>query len=256
MDYTMGLCGKTVIVTGAAGGIGGALCDGFIQNKSRLIMVDYDKNQLEKKAREISEKCPDAKILTICADLTKQDNIDAMCEEIKAFTSVVDVLINNAGTGSNIYSVNETHENWQKVLELNLNSTFFVSQAVAKNFFIPQKKGKIVNMCSLSAVLGIPNSVSYSSSKGAVLQMTKSLAAEWARFNINVNAVCPGFVDTQLIADAKANERWLGYVTLRNPMKRLAQPEDIVGPAMFLSSDLSNYVNGTYIIVDGGFSCS
>lgn len=256
MDYSMGLSGKTVIVTGAAGGIGSAVCEGFIQNKSRLIMVDYNKAQLEEKAKELSERYAEAEFITVCADLTKQNDIDNMCEKIKDFSSTADILVNNAGTADSIYSVNETRENWQRVLELNLNSTFFVSQAVAKNFFIPQKGGKIINMCSLSAVLGIPNSVSYSSSKGAVLQMTRSLAAEWARFNINVNAVCPGFVDTPLIAKSKSNERWLDFVTLRNPMKRLAKPEDIAGSVLFLASELSNFINGTYIIVDGGFSCS
>lgn len=256
MDYSLNLSGKTVIVTGAAGGIGTEVCKGFLENGSRLIAVDYNKNALDEAVNSLKELFPDAEVLAICADLTKKEDVDSLSEKIKAFSNTVDVLVNNAGTGNNVYSVNEQRDSWQRVIELNLNSTFFVSQAIANSFFIPQRKGKIVNMCSLSALLGIPNSVSYSASKGAVLQMTKSLASEWARFNITVNAVCPGFVDTQLIADAKSNERWLGYVTLRNPMKRLAQPEDIVGPTLFLSSELSKYVNGTYIVVDGGFSCS
>ena len=109
-------------------------------------------------------------------------------------------------------------------------------------------------MCSLSAFIGVPNAVAYSASKGAVLQMTKSLAGEWARFGIRVNCVCPGFVETPLIADNVANERWMAYMHMRIPMKRLARPEDIVGSVLFLSSDLSAYITGASIIVDGGFS--
>ena len=107
---------------------------------------------------------------------------------------------------------------------------------------------------SLSAFIGVPGAAAYSASKGAVLQLTKSLAGEWARFGVQVNCVCPGFVETPLIEKQLANERWCAYMNMRIPQKRLAKPQDIVGSVLFFSSGLSDYITGTSIIVDGGYS--
>lgn len=258
MDYKFKLSGETAVVTGAAGGIGLEVVDGLLQNGAEnVFMVDYNEKALTECSEKMSSMYPEKKIFAIKADLTKKEDIEKLVEEIKKTGALVDILINNAGVGRDVYSINETEEGWSKVISLNLSAQFFVSQAIANAFMIPEKRGgRIVNMCSLGGIMGIPSAVAYSSSKGGVMQMTKSLAAEWARFGILVNCVCPGFVDTQLIAETKKNERWLGYVTLRNPLKRLALAEDIVGATLFLSSNYSSYVNGTSIVVDGGYSCS
>lgn len=258
MDYKFKLSGETAVVTGAAGGIGLEVTDGLLQNGIKnVFMVDYNENALSQCVEKMTSLYPDRKIFAVTADLTKKEDIAKLVEEIKAAGVMVDILINNAGVARDIYSINETEEGWSKVISLNLSAQFFVSQAIAGEFMIPEKRGgRIVNMCSLGGIMGIPSAVAYSSSKGGVMQMTKSLAAEWARFGILVNCVCPGFVDTPLIAETKKNERWLGYVTLRNPLKRLAVAEDIVGATLFLSSNYSNFVNGTSVVVDGGYSCS
>ncbi len=257
MDYKFKLSGDTAVVTGAAGGIGLEVVDGLLQNDAKnVFMVDFNEKALTECAERISSAYPDKKVFAIKADLTKEDDIKKLVDEISKTGLTVDILINNAGVARDIYSINETAEGWSKVIDLNLSAQFFVSQAVANAFMIPKKHGRIVNMCSLGGIMGIPSAVAYSSSKGGVMQMTKSLAAEWARFGIQVNCVCPGFVDTPLIAETKKNERWLGYVTMRNPMKRLANAEDIVGATLFLSSNHANFINGTSIVVDGGYSCS
>ena len=256
MKYKFDLENKVAVITGAAGSIGEQVAIGFLENGADVILIDYNEAELIKKTESLKKEFTDRKILCITADLTDVKAIEESGNKIKENFDRVDILVNNAGTGKNIRSIDETQESWDKVIDLNLTSTFFVSQMIAKNFMIPQRVGKIINMCSLSAILGIPNSVSYSASKGGVLQLTKSLAAEWARFNIQVNSVCPGFVDTPLIAESKSDERWLGYVVMRNPMKRLAESEDIVGPTLFLASNFASYITGTQIVVDGGFSCS
>ena len=178
-----------------------------------------------------------------------------MAEEIKMHTEKLDVLINNAGTAHSVYSVNETEEDWGRVINLNLTSQFFVAQTIAKELMIPAKSGKIINMCSLGGIMGMATAVAYSSSKGAVMQMTKSLACEWARFGITVNCVCPGFVETALIEENLKNEKWLGYMTMRTPMRRLAKPEDVAGTILFLSSDMASYITGASVVIDGGYSC-
>lgn len=257
MDYTFRLSGKNVVVTGAAGGIGLEITKGLLQNGADVYMVDYNGEALEKSASELKNEYKENNIYTVTADITKKEDVENLIRVIAETTNSVDVLINNAGVGCNVFSVKETLENWSRVVNINLTSQFFLSQAIAGYFMIPEKKGgKIINMASLGGIMGIPNAVAYSASKGGVMQMTKSLAAEWARFNITVNCVCPGFVETPLIAENLANEKWVGYMNLRNPMHRLAKPEDIVGPTLFLASEYSNYVNGTSVVVDGGYSCS
>lgn len=257
MDYTFRLSGKNVVVTGAAGGIGLEITKGLLQNGADVYMVDYNGEALEKSASELKNEYKENNIYTVTADITKKEDVENLIRVIAETTNSVDILINNAGVGCNVFSVKETIENWSRVVDINLTSQFFLSQAIAGYFMIPEKKGgKIINMASLGGIMGIPNAVAYSASKGGVMQMTKSLAAEWARFNITVNCVCPGFVETPLIAENLANEKWVGYMNLRNPMHRLAKPEDIVGPTLFLASEYSNYVNGTSVVVDGGYSCS
>ncbi|MDD6021424.1 MAG: SDR family NAD(P)-dependent oxidoreductase [Acutalibacteraceae bacterium] len=257
MDYKFKLSGKTAVITGAAGGIGFEVTDGFLQNGAEnVFMVDFNHDALEQCADKMKAAYPEQNIFAITADLTKQADIANVVEEIKKTGVSVDILVNNAGIARDVYSMNETAEGWSKVVDLNLTAQFFMSQAIANAFLIPQKHGRIINMCSLGGIMGIPSAVAYSASKGGVLQMTKSLGAEWARFGIQVNCVCPGFVDTPLIAETKKNERWLAYVTMRNPMKRLANADDIVGSVLFLASNYANFINGTSVVVDGGYSCS
>lgn len=254
MEYKMNFKGKSVVITGAAGGIGLECTKGYLQNGADVYMVDFNEAENQKQAELLAEQYPDSKIFTVTADMTKSEDTDKVVEAIKANTGVVDILINNAGTGANVRSVSETPEGWNKVISLNLTSHFFFSQKIANEFMIPKRCGKMINMCSLSALIGVPNAVAYSSSKGAILQMTKSLAGEWARFNIQVNCVCPGFVATPLIKENMENERWMGYMNIRIPQRRLANPEDVVGSVLFLSSNLADYITGASIVVDGGFS--
>lgn len=256
MDYKINLEDKSVIITGAASGIGLECVKGFLQNGSDVYMVDFNGKENEDKAAELRKAFPQNKIFTVTADLTKEEDTEKIISAVKENTGRVDVLINNAGTGANVRSLDETSEGWDRVVSLNLTSHFFVTQKIVKEFMKKQGSGKIVNMCSLSAFIGVPNAVAYSSSKGAILQMTKSLAGEWARFNVQVNCVCPGFVETPLIKENMENEHWMGYMNMRIPMKRLAKAEDIVGSVLFMSSGLADYITGASIIVDGGYSCS
>lgn len=254
MNYTFDFKNKTVLITGAASGIGLEATRAFLQNGAELFMADYNEKALDESAAALRAEFPDREIHTFVCDITDSAARENLAKQIKQLEKTVDVLVNNAGMSHSVYSIYEKQEDWEKVISLNLTAQFFMAQLMANEFFIPQKRGRIVNSCSLSGIMGIPGAVAYSASKGGVMQMTKSLACEWARFGITVNSVCPGFVDTPLIAENMADEKWLAYMNMRTPMRRLANPDDVAGSILFLASDMSAYVTGTSIVVDGGFS--
>lgn len=254
MNYTFNFKNTGVLITGAASGIGLEATKAFLQNNAVVFMADYNEKALREKSDELRKEFPNAEIFTYVCDITDKDKRAALAEKIKANGGNIDILINNAGMSHSSYSIYEKQEDWEKVISLNLTAQFFMAQLIANEFFIPQKKGKIVNTCSLSGIMGIPSAVAYSASKGGIMQMTKSLACEWARFGITVNSVCPGFVDTPLIADNMANEKWVGYMTTRTPMRRLANPDDVAGSILFLASHMADFITGSSIVIDGGFS--
>lgn len=254
MKYTFDFSGKGVLITGAASGIGLEATRAFLQNGADVYLADFNEKNLTEKTDELKKEFPDRKILSFLCDVTDSDSRKKLAEDIKAQGGSIDILINNAGMAHSAYSIYEKQEDWERVISLNLTAQFFMAQLIANEFFIPKKKGRIVNSCSLSGILGIPGAVAYSASKGGIMQMTKSLACEWARFGITVNSVCPGFVDTPLIAENMANEKWLAYMNMRTPMRRLAKPEDVAGSILFFASEMADYITGTSLVVDGGFS--
>lgn len=253
MNYQLDFTGKSVLITGAASGIGLESAKAFLSCGADVYMADYNEASLKEQTDLLSAEYV-GKVVPVVSDITTAEGIEKMVEGVKAATGKVDILLNNAGMAHSAYSVYEKPEDWNRVIALNLNSQFFVTQTIANAFMIPAKSGRIINMCSLGGIMGIPSAAAYSASKGGVMQMTKSLACEWARFGINVNCVCPGFVETPLIKDNLANEKWMAYMNMRTPMRRLAQPEDVAGSVLFLASDMAQYITGTSIVVDGGFS--
>lgn len=254
MKYNFDFTGKTVLITGAAAGIGLESTVAFLQNGAKVYMADCNAELLEVSADKLSQEYGEDKVEAVIVDITDSESVKAMAEKIKADGGDIDILVNNAGVSNQKYSIYETAESWNRVINVNLTAQFFLAQTVANTFFLPKKQGKIINMCSLGGILGVPSAVAYSASKGGVLQMTKSLACEWARFGITVNAVCPGFVDTALIADNVADERWVNYMTMRTPMRRLAKSDDIAGSVLFFASDMAQFITGSSLVIDGGFS--
>lgn len=254
MNYVFDFENKGVLITGAASGIGLEAAIAFLQNKATVFMADFNAKALEEKSEELKKEFGEDRIFSFVCDITDSEQRGCLAEKIKALGKSVDILINNAGMSHSAYSIYEKQEDWERVLSLNLTAQFFMAQKIANEFFVPKKKGKIVNTCSLSGIMGIPTAVAYSASKGGIMQMTKSLACEWARFGITVNSVCPGFVETPLIKDNLEDEKWMSYMTMRTPMRRLAKADDVAGSILFLASHMADYITGAGVVIDGGFS--
>jgi len=250
MKYQLDFTDKVVLITGASRGLGRAIAEGFSSLGATTILVGRDLEKL--KETESNILAQGGKCTKLQVDVNVSSQVDSMIETIRNDFGRVDVLMNNAGVGHRIPSIDVTPEQWETVLNTNLNTPFFLSTKIAKEFMIPQKSGKIVNTSSMGGFSGIPMSAAYSSSKGGMLQMTRSLAAEWAKYDIQVNCICPHYTKTNLIKEAMSNEAWMRLVAMRTPMGRLAEPEEIVGAALFLASHMASYITGTYIQIDGG----
>jgi len=248
VDYFR-LDGKVAIVTGGTRGLGGAMAYGLAQAGADIVIVQRSSNETEaaSKIRELGRKCE-----TLSYDIGQLENIPKIVNDVKEKFGHIDILINNAGVQRRSPSTDFLDHDWDLVMQVNAKSVFFLCQAVGREM-LDQGKGKIVNVASLLSFQGGVNVPAYAASKGAVAQFTKALSNEWASRGVNVNAIAPGYMvtdmNTALIEDEMRNEQ----ILQRIPAKRWGRPEDMVGAVIFLASDSSNYVNGEIITVDGGW---
>jgi len=250
MRYQLDFQGKTVVVTGAAEGIGRSISIGFASLGATVIIVDLDINKQKMLETAHALTVAGGKAVTISCDITDDAKVDELIESIKEQCGKVDILVNNAGIYRTGPSIDFSYENWDKTAAVNVRSHFFMATKIAKKFMIPAQQGKIIFMSSTAAHFGVANAVAYGVSKASTLQMARALSTEWAPFNIQVNAVNPFFVVTNLISSISQEKQDLSAMKI--PMKRLACPEDIVGGVLFLCSDMASYITGVHLNIDGG----
>ncbi|MEK4523787.1 3-oxoacyl-ACP reductase family protein [Psychrobacillus sp. FSL W7-1457] len=242
---------KTVIVTGGSKGIGKDIALTFAKLKANVVISGREGMALEETLKDLqgyNDRC-----ISVQGDLSKMENINNLIETTVKEFGTIDVLINNAGVNIAKPALEVTENDWDTVLDLNLKSAFFTSQAAAK-FMSKQRNGKIINIASQMAFVGYYNRAAYCSSKGGLVQLTKALAVEWAKLGINVNAVAPTFIETELTAKMFEDEDFKRDVENRILLKGLSQPKDISGAVLYLASDLANFVTGETLKVDGGWT--
>ena len=247
------LSGKVAIVTGGNGGIGLGMAQGLAAAGASIAVAarNQEKSQGAVEAL-LAAGAPRAEAFTV--DVTNPDSAKAMAEAVVEKLGRIDILINNAGTNTRKRPEDLSVEDWHTVLDTNLSSAFICSKAC-----YPAMRdgggGKILNNGSMLSIFGSPWGSAYASSKGGVVQLTKSLATAWAADNIQVNCFLPGWIDTELTQQARRDVDTLHeHVLNRTPMDRWGRPEDLSGIAVFLASSASDFVTGTAIPVDGGFS--
>ncbi len=250
MLSSLSLEGKVALVTGATKGLGYGMARGLAQAGADLVVVSRNQDDCERVAAEIEKE--GRRALAQATDLRDLSRIDLLVEKVVQEFGSIDILVNNAGAASTGLPEQVTEEEWDFVLDLNLKGAFFTAQRVGKQM-IAQRRGKIINVASVFGFVGDTNLVAYCASKGGLLLMTRSLALAWARHNIQVNAVAPGYIETEMNAEALQTEKVFKHIMNKTPAKRLGQVEDVVGAVVFMSSPAADYMTGQSIVVDGGW---
>lgn len=193
----------------------------------------------------------------LSTDLQNAEAVPGLVESVMAQYGKIDILVNNAGATWGSPAEQHPHEAWRKVMALNVDSLFYLSQEVATKSMIPNKYGKIINISSIAGLAGNPvgmNTIAYNTSKGAVINFTRALAGEWGQYNINVNTICPGFFPTKMTQGILSDKNFIDSCINSTPMRRLGTEVDMMGTAVFLASEASRHVTGQFIAVDGGVS--
>jgi len=249
----MRLQGKVAIVTGSTKGIGRAVAIGYAEEGATVIVCGRSEDLANNLAEELTQK--GKKAVAIRLDVTSVDSVNQVVNQVMKQFSRIDILVNNAGISPIWKRAEDTgKEAWDQIIATNLTGAFLCAQAVGK-VMIKQKSGKIINMTSVGGEVALPRLVAYCASKAGIISLTQVLAAEWAQHNILVNAIGPSYVETEFTAGLRENQRIYDDLKNKNLLKRFAQPEEIVGAAIFLASDESNFITGQTIFVDGGWLC-
>lgn len=242
------------IVTGAAMGLGKAMAMALAEAGSNIVIADINIEAARETAVEFEKL--GVKVLPIQVDVTNEQQVDQMVDKVVSEFGKIDVLFNNAGIVIHKDVEENTYEEWNRVMNVNLNSVFLVSKAVGK-VMIKQKKGAIVNTSSMSGIIvNTPQSqASYNVSKAGVIMLTKSLASEWAKHNIRVNTIAPGYMKTELTRpffeeSGEMVQQWQSLT----PMGRPGTPDELQGLALYLASDASSFVTGGVFVIDGGYT--
>lgn len=235
--------GKTAVVTGGSRGIGRMIAAGFTAAGAKVIISARKAAEVEKTAAELG-------CTAVVADLSTPEGVDAL---VSAVQEPLHVLVNNAGATWGAPAEEHPPEAWHKVMKLNVDTVFFLSQEVGRRCMIPRKSGKIINIASIAGLSGNPpgmNTIAYNTSKGAVINFTRTLAAEWGKYNINVNAICPGFFPSKMTHGilSEMGDMFIG----RTPLQRLGGEEDLMGVVALFASDASRHITGQWLAVDGG----
>jgi NAD(P)-dependent dehydrogenase (short-subunit alcohol dehydrogenase family) len=245
---------RVTIMTGGARGLGKAMALSLAQAGSHIVIIDLDLETAQQTAEIIATE--GVRTLALKGDITDQTQVDGMINDVVEQFGRIDVLFNNAGIAQWINAEDMSLEDWRRIMSVNLDSVFIMSKAVGK-VMIRQNKGAIVNTSSMSGVIvNTPQcQAAYNVSKAAVIMLTKSLAFEWAKHNIRVNTIAPGYMETEMVDQFRVQHQdKIDFWTSLTPLKRMGKPQELGGLAVYLASDASSYVTGSVCLIDGGYS--
>ena len=241
--------GKNALITGSSRGIGYVLACGIGKAGATVVLNARNRERLSDAHEQIAGK--GIRAHSYAFDVTDRAQVKEAVSRIESETGPIDILINNAGINKRGPLEDIEESVWHEVLDTNLTSVFLVTQQIVKGM-IQRKQGKIINICSLMSELGRPTTGPYTASKGGVKMLTKAMATEWARYNIQVNGIGPGYFITEMTKPLEADVDFNAWICKRTPAGRWGDPQELIGPLIFLASEASNFINGQIIYVDGG----
>ncbi len=241
--------GKTALITGSSRGLGLVLARGLGKAGAKLILNGKNEERLIQTVNKLRKEGFNVNRLSF--DITKKEQIVKQVSHMEKYIGSIDILVNNAGIQRRKPLEELEEVVWKEVIDTNLTGAFLVSQQIAKGM-IKRMSGKIINICSLQSELGRETIAAYAAAKGGLKMLTKAMTVEWAKYNIQVNGIGPGYFITEMTRPLSENKEFDSWLKNRTPAKRWGNPEELVGALIFLSSHASNFVNGQIVYVDGG----
>jgi NAD(P)-dependent dehydrogenase (short-subunit alcohol dehydrogenase family) len=244
--------GKTVLVTGAGRGIGQAIAIGMAEAGANVALLSRTEKDLLHTSKIIRELGKQA--LPIVTDVTSREQVQKSVKQVAEHFGTIDVLVNNAGMNIRSKALNVTDEEWRTIMDTNLKSAFMLSQETARVMKENGTKGSILSISSVAGHVALRTGVVYAATKAAMIQMTKVLAFEWAEYGIRVNSIGPWYFKTPLTEKLLSDEEYLKDILSVTPLNRVGELSELVGPAVFLSTEAANYITGQTVFVDGGMT--
>jgi len=249
LDDLFGLKGKRSLITGSGRGIGFTIAGGLADAGSSIILNDIEEERLEKAVSGMKERGYDA--YGVPFDVRIEKDVDRQIHSIEKEIGPIDVLVNNAGIQIRGPLEDFRYEDWKRIIDINLTGVFTVSKSAARGM-IKRKQGKIINICSIQSELARPTIAPYTASKGGVRNLTRGMATDWGKYNIQINGIAPGYFKTEMTKSLYEDKTFDSWLCSRVPANRWGDPSELKGAAVFLASRASDYVNGHLIYVDGG----
>jgi NAD(P)-dependent dehydrogenase (short-subunit alcohol dehydrogenase family) len=245
---------KVAIITGGSRGIGRSIALAFAEEGANVVIASRTSKDIDQVVEEI---CSSGQRATgVLTDVCQSDQVTMLVNSTLKTFGRIDILVNNAGISPVLTrALKLKEEDWDRILAVNLKGAFLCCQAVG-NVMVQQRKGKVINMTSVGGTTGLPKFVAYCAAKGGLIQVTRVLAQEWAEYNIQVNAIAPGYIETDMTLGLENTPWMLEEIVRRTPMHRLGHPNEVVGAALLLASDASSYITGHILYVDGGWSAA
>lgn len=246
------LTGKKAVVTGGNRGLGYAMARALAEASAEVVITGRDRAVLDKSAEQLSEQTA-GRVVPVAVDVTSAEQIDAMTAEALEALGRIDILVNNAGINIRESTLTQSEANFRKILDTNLVGAFLVAQSVGRHL-VAQRSGTVIHVASMLGFVGLADRPGYTASKGGLIQLTRTMALEWAGSGVRVNALCPGpfatEINTPVVSDPEANR----FFIERIPLGRWGRPDELAGAIVFLASDASSFMTGATLVVDGGWS--